>query len=356
MRSTTHTYKNTLQLIADILSFEYSTGDLKQKLSTEHINWEQFVTVASDHLVLTTCYCRLKQRQLLDKCPKDLKTYLEEITAINRNRNQTIIKESKIIADIFKAKKINYVFLKGTALLIGNYYQDLGERMVGDIDILVDENQTQMAFNLLLKHGYKASKETFGSKYFEHKHLPRLRSKTYIAAVEIHRKALLKPYKKILVPNQILLEKRAINDTYIPSNNHLVAHTILNFQINDLGQYYTSISLRSYYDTIILFRKSSPDKNTLRSSYIKSYFSIAKSFFIDFKEVESNRFTSRLFRTKFNNKFIKKTIDFILKKIFFIKILINRLSFFFKNKNYRNDVFKDYKRLLSLTMSKFIKS
>ena len=115
MSSQKNSYKFTLQVIANILSFENSVDALKQKMTSHSIDWEQFVFIASDYLVLTTCYCRLKQKNLVDFIPEDLALYLEEITTINRNRNLTLLKEIECIATLFNDHKINYVFLKGAA-------------------------------------------------------------------------------------------------------------------------------------------------------------------------------------------------------------------------------------------------
>ena len=35
---------------------------------------------------------------------------------------------------------IEFAFLKGAALVLNKTYNDFGERMIGDIDILIDEN------------------------------------------------------------------------------------------------------------------------------------------------------------------------------------------------------------------------
>ena len=167
-----NTYKDTLELIASILSFENKTTDLESQLNSNQIDWEQFVVIASEHLVLTTCYCRLKQKDVLPLIPEDLKSYLEQITTVNRNRNLTLIDEIKSIAKLLNTQKINHVFIKGAAMLLGNFYTDIGERMIGDIDILVDSKQAELAFDTLKENGYSSLVE-FNYEVAHFRHLSR---------------------------------------------------------------------------------------------------------------------------------------------------------------------------------------
>ncbi|WCO01154.1 nucleotidyltransferase family protein [Psychroserpens ponticola] len=345
MSFTKNSYKNTLQLIADILSYENSIETLKQDMISNTINWEQFVYIASDYLVLTTCYCRLKDKNLLQYLPEELVMYLDEITTINRNRNNTLLNEIKSIADILNTNKIDFVFLKGSAFLIKNLYQDVGERMLGDIDILVDEDQIDHTYQLLLKNDYTGTDQGISAKYFDNKHLPRLQSKLKLAAVEVHRKVVIKSYNGVLDVKDILEKKESVQNIYVPSKKHLVYHTILNFQANDSGYIYSRISYKSIYDLLILKKayNFSFDK-TFNPSYFKNYFSIAKIFFNDFSNFKSKTLINYIFLQKLKHPFLRKFIDSFLSKFQFIKTVITtRIGFFIKNRNYRRDIINKYK-------------
>jgi len=347
LSSQKNSYKYTLQLIADILSFENSIEALEQKMTSNSIDWEQFVFIASDYLVLTTCYCKLKQKNLLNHIPDELEMYLEEITAINRNRNNTLLKEIRNIANILKSNEIDYVFLKGSAYLVKNYYEDIGERMLGDIDILVDETQIEASYQLLIDDNYIGTTQGISAKYFNHKHLPRLQHNTNLAAVEVHKKVLLKPYKGLLDAKDILDNKELVQGIYVASNKHLLYHSILNFQANDSGYTFSRISLKSIYDLLIIRKKYDYNiDDKFKSVYFRNYFSIAKIFFTDFNTFKSNVFINTMFLLKLKHTFLRKTIDFIFIKIQFIKtVLTSRIWFFFNNKNYRKDILKYYSKI-----------
>ena len=50
---------------------------------------------------------------------------------------------------------IDHVFLKGAALVSSIYKDSLGIRMVGDIDILINNDQILKAKSLMEDYGYK---------------------------------------------------------------------------------------------------------------------------------------------------------------------------------------------------------
>ena len=62
---------------------------------------------------------------------------------------------------IHELKEINFVFLKGSALISAEVFDDIGERMIGDIDILVDKNKIDEAQRILKNNGYYET-----AKYF----------------------------------------------------------------------------------------------------------------------------------------------------------------------------------------------
>lgn len=354
MSSQKNSYQFTIQIIADILSFENSVEALKQKMISNLIDWDQFVYVASDFLVLTTCYCKLKEKGLLDLIPEELSQYLEDLTAINRNRNITLLNEIKHIAKIFNENKINYVFLKGSAYLVKDHFKDFGERMLGDIDILVEESQTETSYQLLLNNNYKATEQGISAKYFNHKHLPKLQSDTNLAAVEIHKKVLLKPLKNHLIVGDILSTKKCINGINVPSNKHLFTHTILNFQSNDSGLLLSRISLKSIYDVLILSKTYHPDyDDILKTSHFKNYFSIAKIFFDDFRDFKTLTSINMLFLIKLKHPWLRKIIDSIIQKAVLIKtFLTSRIWTFIRNKNYRKDIINEYGKIFGLAKLK----
>lgn len=344
---------NIFKVIAGILDPNSDRHVLKQSLAHHKFDWELLVKVGSAQLVLPAIFCNLKSKDLLQQLPEDLQIYLEEITAINRNRNTTILEEATGISDLFKANAIDYAFLKGTALLISGYYSDLGERMIGDVDILVHPDQLLMAQEVLVNNGYEEAVTTFGQDFFEHKHLARLIPTSKLAAVEVHRKLLHKAVKPNLEPLRVLQDKQVINGLAICSDSDLLVHTVLNFQINDYGYYYNYLGLRNAYDALILLNKVpiSQVNPLLTQPYMRSFFDKMQVYCklnMQNKKTLWRGINTRYFVLKQQYRLLSKTGYFILSFMSSLGIIINRFFVFLGNPAYRKASLRDRKRILQL--------
>lgn len=335
-----------LKSIASILSHKFDNNQVIDLCNNFKIDWDYMVRVASEHLVLPTIYCRLKTRNLLHVLPAGLEVYLKDITQINRNRNKALLKEARNIHVIFKSNNINYVFLKGMALLKGEYYSDIGERMMGDIDLLVHPLDIGRAYKLLKNNGYYSIQDKHNKSYFEHRHLPRLLSDKYIAAVELHDKLLNGKNTFNLSPITYLETKISIDNTPIPSKQSLLQHNVINFQVNDKALIYGAFSLRNAYDTLLILEKEklSPGLgifNLQQNIVYNTYFQLVAKYFQCFSfNPKSSRYKilSRFFVYKMNHPRLNKSYVFGVNLIRFLLIVMSRLKLFLINKAYRKDV------------------
>ena len=351
---------STLETIGTILSFKSSTDLLKKKIENNEIDWDDIVKIGSRHLVLPALFYRLKEKSLGHLIPEELLNYLKEIATINRNRNQSILSEVKQISLLFNKNNIDHVFLKGTALLATNYYNDIGERMIGDIDVLVDIHKLQKARILILDIGYNDS-DTANSNPLQQpksKHLPRLIRKDKMAAVEIHRKVLKKPYLHYLDPAILLKEKRILNGIPVLDPQHLLEHNILNLQMNDDGNRRNYTHFRTAYDSLVILKKH-PTINIHKdynSPYFQNYFSIHALFFKDFnfKPISiKSKLHVQLFKIITLYPHAKYYRSRIMLFFSLISLLCNRVWHFLINKDYRKYVIKHRKRIYSYQKSKF---
>lgn len=342
----------TYQHIADILSFEVENSILEKALSKSTFDWDAIVVEASRDLVLPAIYCRLESKQLLHVLPEELNNYLKEITALNRKRNQIILAQTQAIAQLFNKHGINYVFLKGAALLALGMYEDIAERMIGDIDVLVHPDQLAQAFQLLIAEDYVSFEQTLSKDFFEHKHLPRLKtpiSNERIAAVEIHRKLFSSYHFAPLRSDSILKDKRQVGTVYIPSQEHLLMHNILNFQINDDGALYNNINFRTTYDTILLQQRYTGPKDWYETKVFKKHFRYANLFFKDLNkaiDVKTN-ISTYFYLFKLKHLTFYKYWNKLLRLCQLIPLFLNRLGLFLSNRRYRKAIIQDRNRIFN---------
>ena len=343
----------TLNHIAELLSFTSDTHVLRENIIHKKYDWDHIVKLASQHLVLPTLYYRLKSKALLNDIPEDLRIYLHEISSINKNRNKTILKEIHFISALFIENNITHVFVKGAAFIAASYYEHIGERMIGDIDILVDLDHIEEANQLLIAEKYFAMEQTFGTKYFEHKHLPRLIHSKKLAAIELHKTLLIKPFDDYLDPIKVLKSKRVMNNIYIPSAINLLYHNALNYQINDKGYDYINFSFRSTYDCLTILKQHPEIKiNQLTlSSTSKLYFHIISLYFNAFPNIEHSipsRIKTRIHLYKMRSSRFCKFWNGYISSLLFSKLILNRSIKFILNSNYRADVIKDKTRIINV--------
>jgi putative nucleotidyltransferase-like protein len=252
------TYKQAVYFIGKCLTLSYDPDRIKevsQLILSGVIDWKSIVRVASGHLVLPAFYLSLKQADLLQLLPQDLAAYGAAITHLNRERNKALIKQAKKISLLLRSQDITSIFLKGTAHLLENLYDDIGARMVGDIDFIVKKNQVKKAAQILIKEGYKPMGAFISTKQMDLKHYPRLRHPTAWAAVEIHWALTLQKHKTTPNYKAISKEKQSLNTVFVPSFKHQAIHNILNTQINDKGFLFGKVSPRQLYDGFLLLQK-----------------------------------------------------------------------------------------------------
>ena len=241
---------NIYQLIVRILCERTTGADLAPTLQAFR-HWESLVYHGSSHLLLPAIYSSLKNKQALSHLPHDLQDYLREIHEINHRRNLRLMEQIQQLHHMLKAQGIAHVFLKGAAFLIKGAANNKLERMVGDIDILVDHGNIDRAFELLKQHGYGQSLG-FDYEVTQFRHLDRQMSDDHLAAVELHRELLRHPRESFLPGKQLLNQVVLCNGFPIPQDTDMALHAILALQINDRGYYYRSISLKTLYDVMVL--------------------------------------------------------------------------------------------------------
>ena len=156
-------YKEALFFIGKCLTIgheEKNKAIIEKMLKTEVIDWETVVKVSTAHYVFPALYCNLKKVNFLSFLPDDLVSYMKYITDLNRERNEQIIAQAKEINTLLLAHNITPIFLKGTGNLLEGLYEDIAERMVGDIDFIFFETDYYTTINLLLKNGYSTVLKT----------------------------------------------------------------------------------------------------------------------------------------------------------------------------------------------------
>jgi len=259
-------YPETLSFIGQCLSLAKHperVEEIKMHIQSGKVDWEKVVQVSSGQFVLPALCIRLRGAKLLGELPHELGEYFEHLTSLNRERNRNILKQAEEINRQLNSHGIHPVFLKGTAFLLSGLYDDIAERMTGDIDFLVPENEMEEAAGILESKGYEPLVDFKKHIHGKLKHYPRLTSDENVAAVEIHRQVVKSPHDKKFPAKDILKYKQKTEpgkNIFVPSHHDMMVHNVLNVQLNDKAYMYHTIHLRHMYDMLLLSMYEDPRK------------------------------------------------------------------------------------------------
>ena len=323
-------YKETLFFIAKCLTIsleEKNRQEIEKQLQSKTINWETVVEVSTAHYVFPAMYCNLKRVGFLRYLPQELVNFMEHITNLNRDRNTQIIQQAQELNILLLANSITPIFLKGTGNLLEGLYEDVGERMISDIDFLFSEEDFFKAIDILKKDNY--TKPESELDYFQgFRHYSRLVKKDNIAAVEIHKEVTIEKYRGEFNCEMISKDAQQINDFSVLSFENQLSLSIISSQINDYGFEFNRFSLRNAYDVFLLSKKVDTVKAISKFTKLKNplncFLANCNLVFGDLESLEYYKTkVSENYLKSFNNTFNK--IKSIKKNNFKrITIILNR--------------------------------
>ena len=319
-------YKETLFFIAKCLTIALegkNRDEIELILKTTDVDWDAVVKVSTAHYVFPALYCNLKRVGFLSYLPQELVNYMKYITNLNRDRNKQIITQAQELNTLLLNNNIRPIFLKGTGNLLEKLYEDIAERMVGDIDFLISENDFSKVIDILKKKNYYVPDGQL--EYFpKYRHYSRLIKSENIAAVEVHKEVIIEKYRYEFDCEIISEDAQLINDFSVLSFENQLSLSIITSQINDYGFKLKNFSLRNAYDVFLLSKKVDTKKVISKFSLLKNplncFLANCNLVFGDLESIiyyktnESEtylrEFNKSLFKSKSNQK-----INFILIKI-----------------------------------------
>jgi hypothetical protein len=336
-------YKQTLFFIAKCLTISLEVKnrqEIELVLKTTDVDWETVVKVSTAHYVFPALYCNFKRVNFLKYLPADLVEYMKHITNLNRERNQQILEQAQELNTLLLANNITPIFLKGTANLLAELYQNLTERMVGDIDFIFSKEDYPKAIKVLREFGYSDVFKT-DNNYPHFRHFQRLKNANNISAIEIHKELLIEKYANEFNYSFVEKDSQVINGIAVLSYANKLNLSIIANQINDSGFYYKTMALRNAYDVFLLSKKTNAKEalNTLDKLANPLNCFLAACYEV-FNKVESLEYNNTkktasflsVFNTQFTNPKATKRKHKLIKSYLLLK---NRLNLIYKSIIYK---------------------
>ena len=263
-----------------LVNILYRPGsEILNGVDINNINFEKLITLTSGHLMLPALFFNIQKKKAAYLFPEDFIDYIKNIFAINKARNEILLDEAKELSELLVEHNIKHIFLKGTALLLSNVFEDIGERMIGDIDFIVQGKDEEKIKKVLKYNNNCKSQKLNLWRLFKPTHLPRLVRENKTIALEAHLE-LLESRHRWIFNSKVLRNNfnEELKTIMTPSTSFLFDHCVYALQIRDKGFYIPYHGHRSIYDIYKLDCKSSlTTKNVKKDIYVKHFFmTIAK--------------------------------------------------------------------------------
>jgi hypothetical protein len=248
----------TYNLLARCLSLDFAESQRQpviRAFESQDFDTGKFLKTADNHLVIQSLYPLLEKHDLLSHIPAELADHLEMVFKINATRNEKITGQVQVINALLSRENIFPLYLKGTGNILDGLYPHPGQRILHDIDFLVEDMNFEKAAGILLKNGYHSYIPFNPENIKDIKHYPILHHENFPAHVEIHRIPVNKKYAVKFTSEMVFRDKvrpLLASDCFVMSNGHRAIHTFIHSQLEDKGYYYAKASLRSMYDMLLL--------------------------------------------------------------------------------------------------------
>lgn len=345
-------YKETLFFIGKCLTVVKDKTNrqiVEEVLQKNNINWDNIVKVSTSHYVFTTLYCNFKKVNFLHYLPKDLVDYMQHITSLNKERNQQIINQAKEINQLLTTNNIYPIFLKGTGNLLEGLYDDIAERMVGDIDFLVEEKNFLNTVRILKNNGYTSDNKESNKRTF-HWHYDKLIKKNAIASVEVHNRILSKADTKYFNVFSGETKHYTFKEYSYLTNKYKLLNTTLPKIVNDNLYVSKTFSLRNMYDTFLISHLENTSIPNIKSKSLQkkliNYIACMElvfgtSFFKETKNNYSKAYIKQYIK-KLNGSRLENFKTIILVKLDLLKNKLKITINAFTDKDYRSYVLRKF--------------
>ena len=248
-------------------------SEILNGVDIHNINFEKLITLASGHLMLPALFFNIQKKKASYLFPEDFIAYIKNIFAINKARNEILLAEAKELSQLLVENNINHIFLKGTALLLSNVFEDIGERMIGDIDFII-QHKDEGKIREVLEYNNSCKTENLSLwKLFKPTHLPKKVRKNKTIAIETHLE-LLEPEQRCIFNSKKLQNdfKKGVKTYKTPSTFFLFEHCIHGIQLRDKGFFTSYHSHRAIYDIYNLDCKNNLTINNIKKDIFTKHF------------------------------------------------------------------------------------
>lgn len=191
-----HTRRDLIRMLGFSLNSALAEGArdtlISRYASLTQDDWLRLVQLADTTMLLPALYLSLGRLDVRGHMPGPLREASEAAWRLNQERNGALLNEIRVVSERLAEIDVPAVFIKGAAHLLTALHGDQGARMTLDLDILVPDDQADLAQQYLSGWG---TSETGAAdteddapviRNFAAHHLPALRLPGWRSPIELH--------------------------------------------------------------------------------------------------------------------------------------------------------------------------
>lgn len=215
-------------------------------LTAEGVDWPCLIRLADREHITTAFAAALNRRGLLDALPRPVRDALDRRHLMGTALNARIKHQAEEAVRILNAAGVTPMILKGALHLFEAPPEELGGRVLRDLDMVVPEHALDTSIRTLRDIGYLPEGEDEGWTY----HYRPMHHPDHIVAIELH----IRPgeQRNFLTIEEAWAEAIPVEAPGLQmvalGPTHRIAHNVFHSEIQDSGFVLGSVCLRQLYD------------------------------------------------------------------------------------------------------------
>lgn len=246
-------YYHSFLFVCRCLSLHYdekNIADIHYQLTRDDVSWELVIYIANNYLVTPSLWSGLRSKGLDALLPDDIRRYLCDLHAMNRNRNSHLRRQLIEAIGTLNSVGITPLLLKGSGQLVHPILNDLDTRIMSDLDILIPPEQLSAALDALTEKGYKELEVSYDPAKLHH-WAPLMRPGEY-GTIELHRQALNRFVTQVIPTKKIWQAAKSMTKDgvlyFLPSPTHSILICMLHSREFNLSDDPRQFNLRALHD------------------------------------------------------------------------------------------------------------
>ncbi len=209
-------------------------------------DWDLALEAASYHAATPGLARRLAGRAWV---PEPTADYLAAVLFLNRERNQRLEVGLSQTAEWLCDAGLAPLLIKGSSLLASQMLSDPGERLIGDLDILLpDEAQVQAGRDVLIARGFRFMGQ---AEHIDHQ-LGMAEHPVEGYGIELHRRMVSARYRTALDEGRVFRDAREMHlggaRVRVPAPEDRLLIAMAHGQLHDRGHEFGIVGLRLLQD------------------------------------------------------------------------------------------------------------